>query len=111
MGHTANHAVVVAQLYIQGECKGVHPFIIQLRDLNTHEPLKGIYTYLTVYNSYLIETCTLHYFPNYQKYEQIFSHYRFSSLQLNGQHNKMNLYLILRYYNRRDWYKIGNERY
>lgn len=42
LGHTANHAVVVAQLYTQGECKGVHPFIIQLRDVNTHEPLKGI---------------------------------------------------------------------
>lgn len=42
LGHTANHAIVVAQLYTQGECKGIHPFIVQLRDVNTHEPLPGI---------------------------------------------------------------------
>lgn len=42
MGHTANHAIVVAQLYTQGECKGIHPFIVQLRDVNTHEPLPGM---------------------------------------------------------------------
>ncbi|XP_060825331.1 probable peroxisomal acyl-coenzyme A oxidase 1 [Bombus pascuorum] len=42
LGHTANHAIVVAQLYTQGECKGVHLFIVQLRDVETHEPLKGI---------------------------------------------------------------------
>ena len=66
MGHTANHAVVVAQLYTQKECKGVHPFVIQLRDVNTHEPLKGIYThYLTVYILFFIETCTLYYFLNF----------------------------------------------
>lgn len=41
MGHTANHAIVVAQLYTQGECKGIHPFIVQLRDVNTHQPLPG----------------------------------------------------------------------
>ncbi|CAK9795593.1 Probable peroxisomal acyl-coenzyme A oxidase 1 [Anthophora plagiata] len=42
LGHTANYAVVVAQLYTQGECRGVHPFIVQLRDEDTHEPLPGI---------------------------------------------------------------------
>ncbi|XP_015587511.1 probable peroxisomal acyl-coenzyme A oxidase 1 [Cephus cinctus] len=42
LGHTANYAVVVAQLYTNGECKGIHPFIVQLRDENTHEPLPGI---------------------------------------------------------------------
>lgn len=42
VGHTANYAVVVAQLYSQGECKGIHPFIVQLRDEETHEPLPGI---------------------------------------------------------------------
>lgn len=42
LGHTANYAVVVAQLYTKGECKGIHPFIVQLRDENTHEPLPGI---------------------------------------------------------------------
>lgn len=42
LGHTANYAVVVAQLYTGGQCRGVHPFIVQLRDENTHEPLPGI---------------------------------------------------------------------
>ncbi|XP_076175470.1 acyl-coenzyme A oxidase 1 [Ptiloglossa arizonensis] len=42
LGHTANYAVVVAQLYTKGECKGIHPFIVQLRDENTHKPLPGI---------------------------------------------------------------------
>ncbi|OXU23026.1 hypothetical protein TSAR_016605 [Trichomalopsis sarcophagae] len=42
LGQTANYAVVVAQLYTNGECKGIHPFIVQLRDEETHEPLAGI---------------------------------------------------------------------
>ncbi|XP_046830234.1 probable peroxisomal acyl-coenzyme A oxidase 1 [Vespa crabro] len=42
LGQTANYAVVVAQLYSQGDCKGIHPFIVQLRDIETHEPLPGI---------------------------------------------------------------------
>ncbi|KAF2885800.1 hypothetical protein ILUMI_20383 [Ignelater luminosus] len=42
LGHTANYAVVVAQLYTQGKCHGIHPFIVQLRDEETHMPLHGI---------------------------------------------------------------------
>lgn len=42
VGHTANYCVVVAQLYTKGECHGIHPFIVQLRDEETHEPLPGI---------------------------------------------------------------------
>lgn len=42
MGHSANHAIVVAQLYSQGKCHGIHPFIVQLRDEETHMPLEGI---------------------------------------------------------------------
>ncbi|XP_034937330.1 probable peroxisomal acyl-coenzyme A oxidase 1 [Chelonus insularis] len=42
LGQTANYAVVVAQLYTQGECKGIHPFVVQLRDEETHEPMPGI---------------------------------------------------------------------
>lgn len=42
VGHSANYAVVVAQLYTKGECHGVHPFIVQLRDEDTHKPLPGI---------------------------------------------------------------------
>jgi acyl-CoA oxidase len=42
LGHTANHAVIFAQLYSLGKCHGIHPFIVQLRDVETHKPLKGI---------------------------------------------------------------------
>ncbi|XP_047531391.1 probable peroxisomal acyl-coenzyme A oxidase 1 [Vanessa atalanta] len=42
LGRTANHCIVVAQLYTQGKCHGVHPFIVQIRDLDTHMPLPGI---------------------------------------------------------------------
>lgn len=42
LGQTANHAIVLAQLYTGGECKGIHPFVVQLRDTKTHEPLPGI---------------------------------------------------------------------
>ncbi|KYQ53952.1 putative peroxisomal acyl-coenzyme A oxidase 1 [Trachymyrmex zeteki] len=42
LGHTANYAIVVAQLYTKGECRGIHAFIVQLRNENTHEPLPGI---------------------------------------------------------------------
>lgn len=42
LGKTSNHAVVLAQLYSQGNCHGLHAFIVQLRDIETHEPLPGI---------------------------------------------------------------------
>ncbi|KAL0901881.1 hypothetical protein ABMA27_007036 [Loxostege sticticalis] len=42
LGQTANHCIVVAQLYTKGECYGVHPFIVQIRDSETHMPLPGI---------------------------------------------------------------------
>lgn len=44
MGHTANYCIVVAQLYTQGKCHGIHPFMVQLRDEETHELLPGIKT-------------------------------------------------------------------
>lgn len=37
-----NYCIVVAQLYTKGECHGVHPFIVQVRDEDTHMPLRGI---------------------------------------------------------------------
>ncbi|PSN37344.1 putative peroxisomal acyl-coenzyme A oxidase 1 [Blattella germanica] len=40
MGHTVNYAVVVAQLHTNGVCHGIHPFIVQLRDEETHKPLR-----------------------------------------------------------------------
>jgi acyl-CoA oxidase len=42
LGHTSNHAVIFAQLFTLGKCHGIHPFIVQLRDTETHKPLKGI---------------------------------------------------------------------
>lgn len=42
LGKTANYAIVLAQLYTKGVCHGVHPFMVQLRDEETHLPLKGI---------------------------------------------------------------------
>ena len=41
VGKTSNYAVVMAQLYTKGKCEGIHPFLVQLRDENTHEPLPG----------------------------------------------------------------------
>ncbi|KAK9505625.1 hypothetical protein O3M35_009632 [Rhynocoris fuscipes] len=42
LGHTANYAIVVAQLYTKGQCHGIHPFIVQLRDEDTHMPMPGV---------------------------------------------------------------------
>ncbi|CRL03335.1 CLUMA_CG016522, isoform B [Clunio marinus] len=42
LGHTANYAIVFAQLYTLGKHHGIQPFIVQLRDEETHKPLKGI---------------------------------------------------------------------
>ncbi|XP_063600213.1 probable peroxisomal acyl-coenzyme A oxidase 1 [Penaeus indicus] len=42
LGKTVNYAVVMAQLYTKGKCHGVHPFIVQLRDEETHESLPGV---------------------------------------------------------------------
>ncbi|KAM9856642.1 peroxisomal acyl-coenzyme A oxidase 1 [Aulostomus maculatus] len=42
LGKTSNHAIVLAQLYTQGNCHGLHAFIVPIRDMSTHEPLPGI---------------------------------------------------------------------
>ncbi|XP_020787000.2 peroxisomal acyl-coenzyme A oxidase 1 isoform X1 [Boleophthalmus pectinirostris] len=42
LGKTSNHAIVLAQLYTHGHCHGLHAFIVQLRHMDTHEPLPGI---------------------------------------------------------------------
>lgn len=42
MGHTANYAIVIAQLYSLGKHHGIQPFIVQLRDEETHKPMRGI---------------------------------------------------------------------
>ncbi|KAI6236614.1 Acyl-coenzyme A oxidase [Aphelenchoides besseyi] len=42
LGKSSTHAIVMAQLYTNGKCFGPHPFVVQLRDLETHKPLPGI---------------------------------------------------------------------
>ncbi|KAL4448667.1 hypothetical protein ABPG74_012756 [Tetrahymena malaccensis] len=42
LGVWANHALVFAQLHIKGKKHGVHPILVQIRDLKTHQPLPGI---------------------------------------------------------------------
>ena len=41
LGKCSNYAFVVAQLWTNGVCHGPHVFLVQLRDLDTHMPLKG----------------------------------------------------------------------
>ncbi|KAL1867617.1 hypothetical protein Plec18167_008617 [Paecilomyces lecythidis] len=43
LGRTANHAVVMAQLIIDGKPYGPHPFVVQIRDMETHQPLENVY--------------------------------------------------------------------
>lgn len=42
LGKTVNYAVVIAQLYTKGRCYGVHPFLVQIRDEDTHQPMPGV---------------------------------------------------------------------
>ncbi|ELU06137.1 hypothetical protein CAPTEDRAFT_20276 [Capitella teleta] len=42
MGWCANHALVMAQLMTEGKNRGPHPFLVQIRDMDTHNPLPGI---------------------------------------------------------------------
>jgi acyl-CoA oxidase len=69
LGRLANHAIVVAQLLLpdhtspdQYVSHGPHPFIVQVRDMKTHQPLNGIvvgdigpkYGYITMDNAYML---------------------------------------------------------
>ncbi|KAM6121146.1 peroxisomal acyl-coenzyme A oxidase 2 [Pterocles gutturalis] len=42
MGRSATHTVAFAQLYIHGQCYGVHPFIVQIRSLRDHSVCPGV---------------------------------------------------------------------
>lgn len=42
LGHTVNYAMIMAQLYTKGKYCGVQPFIVQLRDEETHKPMPGV---------------------------------------------------------------------
>lgn len=69
LGRVANHAIVVAQLLLpkpgspgQYVSHGPHPFIVQVRDMETHQPLNGVvigdigpkYGYITMDNAYML---------------------------------------------------------
>jgi acyl-CoA oxidase len=41
LGKVANYAVVHAQLIIEGKKYGIQTFVVQIRDIKTHLPLKG----------------------------------------------------------------------
>jgi acyl-CoA oxidase len=43
LGRTANHAIVMAQLIVGGENHGPHPFVVQIRDMKTHQPLENVH--------------------------------------------------------------------
>lgn len=42
LGRHANHAVLAAQLIVDGQARGLHWFVVQLRTLDTHQPLPGV---------------------------------------------------------------------
>nr|XP_014344984.1 PREDICTED: peroxisomal acyl-coenzyme A oxidase 2 [Latimeria chalumnae] len=42
LGRSATHALVLAQLYTEEKCYGMHPFIVQIRSLHDHSPLPGV---------------------------------------------------------------------
>ncbi|KAI9257747.1 acyl-CoA dehydrogenase/oxidase [Helicostylum pulchrum] len=42
LGVAANHAIVMARLISQGKDYGPHPFVVQIRNLENHEPLEGV---------------------------------------------------------------------
>lgn len=42
LGRTANHAIVYARLILAGRDMGIHNFMVQIRDMDTHRPLSGI---------------------------------------------------------------------
>jgi acyl-CoA oxidase len=81
LGRTANHAIVVAQLLlpepsrpgqaVQYKNYGPHPFIMQIRDGKTHQPLDGIvigdigpkYGYAPMDNGYMLFNHHRYYIP------------------------------------------------
>ncbi|UPL02885.1 hypothetical protein LCI18_013819 [Fusarium solani-melongenae] len=70
LGRTANHAVVIAQMMLpdpatggkQYKSFGPHAFIVQIRDMKTHQPLDGVvvgdigpkYGYASMDNAYML---------------------------------------------------------
>jgi len=41
VGKTCNYVILMAQLYTQGKCHGIHAFVVQIRSLTDHKPMPG----------------------------------------------------------------------
>jgi len=54
VGKTANHAIVVAMLNSLGQNRGAHLFLVQLRDMSTHEPMPGLHQYMSLYSLFIV---------------------------------------------------------
>lgn len=72
LGRTATHAIVVARLLLPDQSSsgseqkfksyGPHPFIVQIRDMKTHQPLEGVvvgdigpkFGYASMDNAYML---------------------------------------------------------
>ncbi|CAH3966597.1 probable peroxisomal acyl-coenzyme A oxidase 1 [Pieris brassicae] len=42
LGHSSNYCIVMAQLKIKGKSHGMKPFVVQIRDEETHMPMPGV---------------------------------------------------------------------
>lgn len=42
LGKTSTHVILMARLFSKGKDYGMHAFITQIRDLQTHKPLPGV---------------------------------------------------------------------
>lgn len=42
LGNTATHAILYAQLYVDGKHHGLHSFIVPIRDPDTLQPYPGV---------------------------------------------------------------------
>ncbi|KAH8299948.1 hypothetical protein KR044_007833, partial [Drosophila immigrans] len=43
LGHSSNYCLVMAQLYIDNQCKGPHLFYVQVREEGSYEPRPGVH--------------------------------------------------------------------
>lgn len=59
LGKSSNFAIVMAQLITKGVSYGPHPFIVQIRELETHLPFKS-----NIYKNNLVIINIINYFSN-----------------------------------------------
>ena len=54
MGKSSNFATVPARLIVDSKDHGIQMFLVQLRDLQTHQPMPGKYYYCLLTTTHLI---------------------------------------------------------